>query len=151
MVPSPNGAPKRAPLHATARARKGPRRDRVIAARRARRAGYGSCAGVSARAQSADEYEPSWAHWLPQQPTQSRLKGSRQARRTRRAGARTRQGHWVRGSRGQQRTFDDDDGSYSSGGPKEETNLQPPSKLGGLPPGKSQIYGQDQRSAISAS
>ena len=80
MVPSPNGAPKRAPLHATARARKGPRRDRVIAARRARRAGCGSCAGVSARAQSADEYELSWAHWLPQQPTQSRLKGSRQAR-----------------------------------------------------------------------
>jgi hypothetical protein len=68
------------PVHATARARKGPRRNRVIAVRRARRAGCGSCAGVSARAQSADEYEPSWAHWLPQQPTQSRLKGSRQAR-----------------------------------------------------------------------
>ena len=80
MVPSPNGAPKRAPLHATARACKGPRRDRVIAARRARRADCGSCAGVSARGQSADEYEPSRAHWLPQQPTQSRLKGSRQAR-----------------------------------------------------------------------
>jgi hypothetical protein len=74
-VPSPNGAPKRAPLHATARARNGPRRDRTLAARRARRAGCGSCARVSARAQSADEYEPSRAHWLPQQPTQSRLKG----------------------------------------------------------------------------
>jgi hypothetical protein len=42
--------------------------------------GRGSCARVSASAQSADEYEPSWAHWLPQQPTLSRLKGSRQAR-----------------------------------------------------------------------
>ena len=68
---------------------------------------------------------------------------------TRRAGARTRQGHWVRGSRGQQRTFDDDDGLYSSRGPKEETNLQPPSKLGGLPPGKSQKYGQDHSQRLT--
>ena len=83
MVPSPNGAPKRAlPRgypHAP-HAHEGVRRHRLIAARRARRAGRGSCARVSARAQSADEYEPSWAHWLPQQPTLSRLKGSRQAR-----------------------------------------------------------------------
>jgi hypothetical protein len=68
VVPNPNGAPKGAPPPCrAARARKGPRRDRVIAARRA---GCGSCAGVSARAQSADEYELSWAHWLQQQPTQ---------------------------------------------------------------------------------
>ena len=61
-------------------AHEGVRQHRLIAARRARRAGRGSCARVSASAQSADEYEPSWAHWLPQQPTLSRLKGSRQAR-----------------------------------------------------------------------
>ena len=95
MVPSPNGAPKRALPHAAARAHEGLRRDRAVAARRARRAGCGSCARVSARAQSADEYEPSWAHWLPQQPTQSRLQGVQTG--ARRAGARTRQGHWVRG------------------------------------------------------
>ena len=83
VVPSPNGAPKRAlprgyPHAPTlTRACDG---NRLIAARRTRRAGRGSCARVSVRAQSADEYEPSWAHWLPQQPTQSRLKGSRQAR-----------------------------------------------------------------------
>ena len=83
VVPSPNGAPKRAlPRgypHAP-HAHEGVRRHRLIAARRTRRAGRGSCARVSVRAQSADEYEPSWAHWLPQQPTLSRLKGSRQAR-----------------------------------------------------------------------
>ena len=80
MVPSPNGAPKRALPRVAPHAPKGVRHQRAAAARRARRAGCGSCARVSARAQSADEYEPSWAHWLPQQPTQSRLKGSRQAR-----------------------------------------------------------------------
>ena len=80
MVPSLNGSPKRALPRAAPHAHEGLRRHRLIAARRARRAGRGSCARVSARAQSADEYEPSWAHWLPQQPTQSRLKGSRQAR-----------------------------------------------------------------------
>ena len=80
VVPSPNGAPKRALPRAAPHAHEGVRQHRLIAARHARRAGCGSCARVSARAQSAHEYEPSWAHWLPQQPTQSRLKGSRQAR-----------------------------------------------------------------------
>ena len=80
MVPSPNGAPKRALPRAAPNAHEGMRHYRAAADRCARRAGRGSCARVSARAQSADEYEPSWAHWLPQQPTQSRLKGSRQAR-----------------------------------------------------------------------
>jgi hypothetical protein len=80
MVPSPNGAPKRTLLHAAPHAHDEVRRERAVAARRAGRLGCGACACVSARARSADEYEPSWAHWLPQQPTQSRLKGSRQAR-----------------------------------------------------------------------
>ena len=55
MVPSPNGATKRAPPHAAARDRDEVRLDRAIAARRAERAGCGSCARVSAIAQSADE------------------------------------------------------------------------------------------------
>ena len=80
MVPSPNGAPKRTLPHAAPHAHDEVRRERAVAARRVGRLGCGSCACVSARARSADEYEPSWAHWLPQQPTQSRLKGSRQAR-----------------------------------------------------------------------
>jgi hypothetical protein len=79
-VPSRHGTPKGVPPRAAPLAHEGVRRHRAAADRRARRAGRGSCARVSARAQSADEYEPSWAHWLPQQPTQSRLKGSRQAR-----------------------------------------------------------------------
>ena len=89
VVPTLNGAPKRALPRAAPHAHEGLRRHRLIAARRARRAGRGSCARVSVRAQSADEYEPSWAHRLPQQPTQSRLKGSRQAR-AEQAGARGR-------------------------------------------------------------
>ena len=66
-------------------------------------------------------------------------------RMLRRVGGHAEKRQGTLGSRlgSQQRTFDDDDGSYSSGRPKEETNLQPPSKLGGLPPGKSQIYGQE--------
>ena len=84
MVPRPkwriNGDPKRALSCAAACAREEVRFDHAIAARHARRVGCGSCARVSARAYSADEYEPSRTHWLPQQPTQSRLKGSRQAR-----------------------------------------------------------------------
>jgi hypothetical protein len=79
-VPSRLGTPKRVPPRAAPLAHEGVRRHRAAADRRARRARRGSCARVSARAQSADEYEPSWAHRLPQQPTQSRLKGSRQAR-----------------------------------------------------------------------
>ena len=35
--------------------------------------------------------------------------------------------------------------------PRRKRTSDQPSKLGGLPPGKSQNYGQDQRSAISAS
>jgi hypothetical protein len=80
VVPILNGTPERALPRAALLAHEGVRRHRPIEARNARRAVRGSCARVSVRAQSADEYEPSWAHWLPQQPTQSRLKGSRQAR-----------------------------------------------------------------------
>jgi hypothetical protein len=132
MVPSLNGAPKRTLPCAAACAREEVRVDRKIPARRARRAGCGSCARVSARAQSAHEYEPSWAHWLPQQPTQSRLKGSRQAR--------AEQGH----ARGRDTGFEGSKpaahllkrrrrrAAWVTQGGNEPP---PPSRLGGLPPG----------------
>ena len=105
VVPSPNGAPKRALPRAAPHAPTLTRAcdgNRLIAARRTRRAGRGSCARVSVRAQSADEYEPSWAHWLPQQPTLSRLKGSRQARSEQ---GRARGREMGSRPRSQQRTF----------------------------------------------
>jgi len=149
MVPSLNGTPKRELPCAAACAREEVRVDRKIPARHASRASCGSCARVSARAQSADEFEPSWAHWLPQQPTQSRLKGSRQAR--------AEQGH----AGGMGTGFEAVEASSapltpptppnSLGDPRRKRTSDQPSKLVGLPPGKSQIYGQAQRSAISAS
>jgi hypothetical protein len=149
VVPSLNGAPKRTLPCAAACAREEVRVDRKIPARRARRAGCGSCARVSARAQSAHEYEPSWAHWLPQQPTQSRLKGSRQAR-AEQGHARGRDTGFV-GSKPAAHLLKPSKTPSSLGDPRRKRTSDQPSKLGGLPPGKSQIYGQDQRSAISAS
>ena len=70
VVPSLNGNPKGAPPRAAPHAHDEVRRDRAAAARHAGRKGCGTCARVSARGRSADELEPSWAHWLPQQPTQ---------------------------------------------------------------------------------
>ena len=147
MVHSPNGAPKRTLPHAAPHTHDEVRPERAVAARRAGRLGCGSCACVSARARSADEYEPSWAHWLPQQPTQSRLKGSRQAR--------VEQGH----ARGRGTGFEAVEASSAPleavedaeqlGDPRRKRTSDQPSKLGGLPPGKSQKYGQDHSQRLT--
>ena len=70
---------------------------------------------------------------------------------TRRAGACTRQGHWVRGLEASSAPVEAVEDAEQLGDPRRKRTSDQPSKLGGLPPGKSQNYGHDQRSAISAS
>ena len=63
---------------------------------------------------------------------------------TRRAGACTRQGHWVRGLEASSAPVEAVEDAEQLGDPRRKQTSDQPSKLGGLPPGKSQIYGQDQ-------
>ena len=51
-----------------------------------------------------------------------------------RAGARTRQGHLVRGLKASSAPFDAVEDAKQLGWPGEESNHPPPSKLGGLSP-----------------
>jgi hypothetical protein len=53
---------------------------------------------------------------------------------TLRAGARTRQGHLVRGLKASSAPFDAVEDAEQLGWPGEESNHPPPSKLGGLSP-----------------
>ena len=61
-----------------------------------------------------------------------------------RAGARTQQGHWVRGFEASSAPLEAVEDAEQLGDPRRKRTSDQPSKLGGLPPGKSQIYGQGQ-------
>ena len=63
---------------------------------------------------------------------------------TRRAGARMRQGHWVRGFEASSAPLEAVEDAEQLGDPRRKRTSDTPSKLGGLPPGKSQIYSQGQ-------
>ena len=64
---------------------------------------------------------------------------------TRRAGARMRQGHWVRGFEASSAPLE---AFEQLGDPRRKRTSDQPSKLGGLP-GKSQKYGQDHSQRLT--
>ena len=68
---------------------------------------------------------------------------------TRRAGARMRQGHWVRGFEASSAPLEAVEDAEQLGDPRRKRTSDQPSKLGGLPPGKSQNYGQDHSQRLT--
>jgi len=68
---------------------------------------------------------------------------------TRRAGARMRQGHWVRGFEASSAPLEAVEDAEQLGDPRRKRTSDQPSKLGGLPPGKSQKYGQDHSQRLT--